>query len=71
MPSPFDQAKGYGFWVSGMQITMGFTWWQHIFDMVFLRINLAFGIVFPLLRQRVITIFGFATYEMGKLRQVV
>jgi len=71
MPGPFDQAKGYGFWVSEMEITTGFTWRQQIFDMVFLRINLAFGIVFPLLRQRVITISWFATYEMRKLRQVV
>jgi len=36
MPSPFDQAKGYGFWVSKAEITTGFTWWQHIFDVGFL-----------------------------------
>jgi hypothetical protein len=71
MPSPFDQAKGYGYWVSGMEIITELIWRQQIFDVVFLRINLAFGIVFPLLRQRVITISGFATYEMGKLRQFV
>jgi len=37
MPSPFDQAKGYGFWVSEMEITTGLIWWQPIIDVYFLR----------------------------------
>jgi len=36
MPSPFDQAKGYGFWVSEVEINTGFIWWQHIFEVGFL-----------------------------------
>jgi hypothetical protein len=48
MPSPFDQAKGYGFWVSEIEITTGLIWWQHIFDAAFLRVNLAVRIAIRL-----------------------
>ena len=37
MPRPFDQAKGYGFWVSEMEITTGLIWWQPIIDVYFFR----------------------------------
>jgi hypothetical protein len=36
MPSSIEQAEGYGFLVSKKQITTRFTWWQRIFDVVFL-----------------------------------
>jgi len=31
MPSPFEQATGYGFWVSEVKSTTQFLWWQALF----------------------------------------
>ena len=36
MPGPFSQAKGYGFGVSGMQISTRFIRWQYLFVVYFL-----------------------------------
>jgi len=42
MPSSFDQAKGYGYWVSKMEITTGLIWWQPIINVYFLRTRTAY-----------------------------
>ena len=36
IPGPFSQAKGYGFGVSGMQISTRFIRWQYLFVVYFL-----------------------------------